>query len=110
MSISKVVRNSISNASGSIMQGVVNVIPRMTVKSERANKTITWIGEKLSSPQNRLILGVSALMSQPFIDLNNKKGLLLKLLREHLPVWLYDQDVSMLLMHLLRCHMKLLLT
>lgn len=73
MSISKVVRNSISNASGSIMQGVVNVIPRMTVKSERANKTITWIGEKLSSPQNRLILGVSALMSQPFIDLNNKK-------------------------------------
>ena len=73
MSISKVVRNSISNASGSIMQGVVNVIPRMTVKSERANKTITWIGEKLSSPQNRLILGVSALMSQHALSQSNKK-------------------------------------
>jgi hypothetical protein len=44
----------------------------MTVSSERANKAIAWVGQKISSPENRLILGVSALMSQPFIDLKNK--------------------------------------
>jgi hypothetical protein len=44
----------------------------MTVNSERANKAIAWVGQKISSPENRLILGVSALMSQPFIDLKNK--------------------------------------
>lgn len=73
MAITKVVLNSISNASGSAMQGVANVMPKMTVRSEKANKAISWIGENISSPENRLILGVTALMSQPFIDLSNKK-------------------------------------
>lgn len=73
MAITKVVLNSISSVSSSATQGVANVMPKMTVRSERANKAISWIGEKISSPQNRLILGVSAIMSQPFIDLSNKK-------------------------------------
>ncbi len=72
MSISSI-SSRISNFSNSVTQGLTNVVPKMTVKGERANNVISWIGEKVSSPQNRLILGVSALMSQPFIDLNNKK-------------------------------------
>lgn len=72
MSISSIT-NRISAGSASVTQGIANVVPNMTVKSEKANKVIGWIGEKVSSPQNRLILGVSALMSQPFIDLHNRK-------------------------------------
>ena len=72
MSISSI-SNRISNFSGAVTQGITNVIPKMTVKGERSNKVIAWIGDKVSSPQNRLILGVSALMSQPFIDLHNRK-------------------------------------
>lgn len=67
------ISNSISKISSAATQRVVNVVPKMTVSSERANNVIAWVGEKLSSPQNRLILGVSALMTQPFIDLHNKK-------------------------------------
>lgn len=45
----------------------------MSVAGENANKAINWIGRNISSPQNRVILGASALMSQPFIDLHNRK-------------------------------------
>lgn len=65
--------NSISSVASSVTGAIAGVVPGMTVRSNRANKAISWIGKKISSPQNRLILGVSALMSQPFIDLNNKK-------------------------------------
>lgn len=65
--------NSISSAACSVTGAVTRAVPAVTVNSKRANKAIAWIGKKISSPQNRLILGVSALMSQPFIDLNNKK-------------------------------------
>ena len=52
---------------------IAGKIPTMTVASERANKCIEWLGKEISSPENRLIMGATALMSQPFIDLNNKK-------------------------------------
>ena len=42
-----------------------------TVSSDKAVDTYTWIGKNLSSAENRLILGASALMSQPFIDAAN---------------------------------------
>ena len=63
--------NSISPSR--IVSTFVSRIPQMTVKGERANKAIKWIGKNISSPENRFILGATALMSQPFIDLNNKK-------------------------------------
>ena len=44
----------------------------VTFNSEKARKAINWIGREISSPENRLILGASALMTQPFIDLHNK--------------------------------------
>ena len=43
-----------------------------TVNNEKTVKAIEWIGREISSPENRLILGASALMTQPFIDLHNK--------------------------------------
>jgi hypothetical protein len=48
------------------------VVPNV-VTSENATKRLNWFGRNMSSAENRLILGVTALMSQPFIDLNNKK-------------------------------------
>lgn len=65
--------NSISSFTRAVSQRVVNAFPTMTINSERANKAVSWIGKNISSPENRLILGVTALMSQPFIDLGNKK-------------------------------------
>ena len=64
---------SISNITGKITSAIAGVMPNVTVASAKANKAIDWIGRRVSSPQNRLILGATALMSQPFIDLNNKK-------------------------------------
>jgi hypothetical protein len=64
--------NSINGAARSVTGAVIRAVPEVTVNYKRANKTIAWIGKKISSPQNRLILGVSALLSQPFIDLNKK--------------------------------------
>lgn len=43
-----------------------------TIKSDSSNNNIAWIGKNLSSAENRLILGASALMTQPFIDASNK--------------------------------------
>lgn len=67
------ISNSISQIPRKINQGIVNIVPEMTISNEKTLKGLNWVGEKVSSPENRLILGVTALMSQPFIDLNNKK-------------------------------------
>lgn len=64
---------SISNFTNRVTSSIAGVLPGATINSERVNKALSWIGDNISSPQNRLILGASALMSQPFIDLNNKK-------------------------------------
>jgi len=63
----------LSRISEGVSSHVVGAMPYWTVSSRKANKALTWIGKRVSSPQNRLILGVTALMSQPFIDLHNKK-------------------------------------
>lgn len=65
--------NRITTVARSVTGAVAGAIPTVTIKGERANKIITWIGKNISSPENRLILGVTALMSQPFIDLHNRK-------------------------------------
>ena len=64
---------NISKLSGSMTSRIAEWIPAMSVAGEKANKAINWIGRNISSPQNRVILGASALMSQPFIDLHNRK-------------------------------------
>lgn len=65
--------NLINRMSGSVTDTLVSGIPKTTVSSNNAQKIISHIGEHFSSPENRLILGVTALMSQPFIDAQNKK-------------------------------------
>ena len=65
--------NRISTVARNVTGTIAGVMPTVTVRGERANKIITWIGKNISSPENRLILGVTALMSQPFIDLHNRK-------------------------------------
>ncbi len=57
----------------SIGQRLYNKIPNITIKNPKILNGVKWVGENISSPGNRLILGVTALMSQPFIDLHNKK-------------------------------------
>lgn len=65
--------NRISNVARNVTGTIAGVVPTVTISNPKANKVISWIGKNISSPENRLILGVTALMSQPFIDLNNKK-------------------------------------
>ena len=51
---------------------VFDKLPSMEIKSEKILNGIKWVGENITSPQNRVILGATALMSQPFIDLHNR--------------------------------------
>lgn len=55
-----------------IVDAITKKIPSWTVSNPKLLKSIKWMGQHISSPENRLILGVTALMSQPFIDLYNK--------------------------------------
>ncbi len=51
---------------------IVRAIPSATIKDGKIMNALKWTGQHISSPENRLILGVTALMSQPFIDLHNR--------------------------------------
>lgn len=52
---------------------VVNLFSSdMTIKGERAVNCYKWVGKNITSPQNRLIMGLTALATQPWIDLYNK--------------------------------------
>lgn len=57
----------------SAINKIVDVLPSVTINNKKVTDGIKWAGQHISSPQNRLILGVTALMSQPFIDLHNRK-------------------------------------
>lgn len=64
--------NKISTESKSVRETLWNVIPNSEYTNQSTVNTIKKIGEKVSSAEQRLILGASALMSQPFIDGKNK--------------------------------------
>lgn len=56
-----------------VLKNVFNIFPKtMTVKGDRKIASLKWLGEKISSPENRLIMGATAIFSQPFIDIHNK--------------------------------------
>lgn len=61
------------NGGQRVQQAFYDCLPDSVVNSEKWQKRIKWIGSEISSPENRLILGATALMSQPFIDARNKK-------------------------------------
>lgn len=57
-----------------ISNGVVKRMNKKEFVNEKGTgKTIEWFNKNVSSPENRLILGATALASQPFFDLYNKK-------------------------------------
>lgn len=50
------------------MKGQLSLI----ISNETVKKGINWAGKTLHAPEQRIILGATALATQPFIDLNNK--------------------------------------
>lgn len=46
---------------------------REFVDNKGTGKVIKWFGDNISSPENRLILGATAMVSQTYIDFNNKE-------------------------------------
>lgn len=44
----------------------------MIIKNPTINRCLNWAGKKLHAPEQRIILGATALATQPFFDLNNK--------------------------------------
>lgn len=60
------------SGSQKVRQAFYDCLPNTLISSEKFQKGIKWVGSEISSPENRLILGATALMSQPFIDWKNK--------------------------------------
>ena len=80
MSISSVENNSynvnfngrLGNFANKAKQSFYDVFANRTVP-ERADKFYKWTGKKISSAENRVILGVFAILLQPFFDFFNRK-------------------------------------
>jgi len=68
MAIISNIRNSIQNSVGKVF----NKLPDSCIASNKTISTIKKLGKEITSAENRLILGVTALMSQPFIDAHNR--------------------------------------
>ena len=65
-------KTSVVNSYHSFQQGLLNMLPNAEYSNPNSIKHIKYVGEKISSAEQRLILGASALMSQPFIDAHNR--------------------------------------
>lgn len=48
-------------------------LTRINIDSKKVANGLKWAQEKIAAPHQRLILGATALSSQPFIDLSNNK-------------------------------------
>lgn len=62
----------VSSTLNKVQQRGFDILPNVTCGEGRVTNVIKKAGEKISSAEQRLILGASALMSQPFIDAKNK--------------------------------------
>lgn len=67
--------NGLKNLKDKVVQKIIDAVPEHTSnesakKLDRWNKIDNWVSKPA---QNRAIMGVTALMTQPFIDYNNKK-------------------------------------
>lgn len=56
-----------------IADAVASRMPEFTIKNPKHVKILHNSKDKLSSPEQRLIMGITALCFQPFIDLHNKR-------------------------------------
>ena len=64
--------NSVNSAYKAVQQNLLNSFPNVEITSTRTQKLIKNAGEKISSAEQRLILGATALATQPFIDYKNR--------------------------------------
>jgi len=64
--------SGISNIYNKFQQRVIDCFPSVVYSKPSTVNGIKKTGEKISSAEQRLILGASALMSQPFIDAHNR--------------------------------------
>ncbi len=67
--------NGLHNLKDKVVQKIIDAVPEHTQKEsakklDRWNKIDNWVSKPA---QNRAIMGVTALMTQPFIDYNNPK-------------------------------------
>lgn len=65
-------RTSVVNFYYNAQQRMLDLLPDIECKNPNARQFFKNTGEKISSAEQRLILGASALISQPFIDGHNK--------------------------------------
>lgn len=54
-------------------KNLYNKVPSVNVAKNNIINSVVHIGEKWTSPQQRVIMGITAVMTQPFIDAKNKK-------------------------------------
>ena len=73
-SINSCVHGSVSEKIGTFGRRVYNSIPNTVFKKDYWIDKVALMGKKCSSAEQRLILGVTALVTQPFIDAHNKSG------------------------------------
>ena len=71
-SINSCVHGSVSEKIGTFGRRVYNSIPNTVFKKDYWIDKVALMGKKCSSAEQRLILGVTALVTQPFIDAHNK--------------------------------------
>ena len=64
--------NRINNAYRSVQQTLLNSFPNVEYTGTKTQKLIKSAGKKISSAEQRLILGATALATQPFIDYKNR--------------------------------------
>ena len=64
---------SVLNPKGVAFGSAADTAARLNINSKSIANGLKWAQEKIAAPHQRLILGATALSSQPFIDLNNKK-------------------------------------
>lgn len=50
-----------------------NKIPSFSVAKDKTINSVAYIGRKWTSPQQRVIMGATAIVTQPFIDAHNHK-------------------------------------
>lgn len=60
------------NSTRRIRQGGLDLIPSVEISNEKFLKVLDYIGKNFSSDKQRLALGATAMVTQPFIDAHNK--------------------------------------
>ena len=54
-------------------KSLYNKLPSITVAKNKVINSVEYIGRKWTSPQQRVIMGATAIVTQPFIDAKNNK-------------------------------------